>query len=167
MFTKSKLVVTTPPTDRSKSDGDFNYKFLYTKLFDDRLVDYYLRTLNSHYKDEDVKKLRRAAESKLSHFLNTKIKDYGDLFPFGYNFFAMLVPIAHRIGSRGSPRTMPVAPLKLDIPFAACTKFAFDHSQTGKIAALCGEVGLMPDKDSKWEERAKSIRNSAEELIKW
>ena len=57
-------------------------------------------------------------------------------------------------------------PLNLDVTFAACIKFAFNNSQTGKVAALCGEVGTKPAKTT-WKERAKSIEDTAEELITW
>ena len=87
------------------------------------------------------------------------------MFPFGNQFLAILVPIAYRSGSRGNPRTMP-EPLNLDIPFAACIKFAFDNSQTRKVTALCGEVGTKPA-NTIWKERAKSIKDTAEELIEW
>ena len=58
------------------------------------------------YHDKNVKELRREAEDRYSHSLKTKIKDNCDLFAFGDIFFAMLIPIADRIGSRGKPRTM-------------------------------------------------------------
>ena len=57
-------------------------------------------------------------------------------------------------------------PLNLDIPFAACIKFAFDNSRPGKITALCGEVGAKPA-NTAWKERAKSIEDTSEKLIKW
>ena len=168
MFTNTKPVIKTSPLILFENDDDVKYKRLYTKLFDDGTVDYYRRMPNPYqhcYIDEDVKELRREAEDRYSHFLKTKMKDSSDLLPFGDKFFTMLVPIAYRIGSRGNPRTMPV-PLNLDIPFAACIKFAFDNSQTGKITALCGEVGTKPA-NTMWKERAKSIENTAKDLIKW
>ena len=127
-------------------------KFLYTKLFDDGTVDYYQTDNQDCYKNVDETELRREAEKKFPHFLNTKIKDISNLFPFGDQFFALLVAIAYKSGSRSSPRTMPVAPLNFNVPvpFAACIKFAFDHSQTGKITALCGEV-VWQAKNSNWK----------------
>ena len=169
MFTKTKLLVTTPPPDLSESDADIKFKHLYTKLFNDHFVERYRMKPNKYqeyYSKQYVEEFRTEAEGKFPHFLTTKIKEGSDLFPFGYKFIAMLVSIAYRIVSRGNPRTMP-APFNFDIPFAACIKFAFDNSQTGKITALCGEVGTMPDEDSTWKERARSIRDTAEELVKW
>ena len=170
MFTKTKPIVTTPPADGSESNENIKFKHLHTKLFNDRLVEDYRKKLHKYqeyYSKEYVEELRREAKDRYPDFLKTKIKDSSDLFPFGDEFFAMLVAIAYRIGSRGSPRTMPIAPLKLDIPFAACIKFAFDNSQTGKVTALCGEVGTRRGRDSLWKARAKSIKDSAEKLIEW
>ena len=164
MFTNSTPVVKTSPIILFENDEDIKYKHLYTKLFDDRLVQRFRRTPNKYqdfYMKEYVEELRKEAKGRYSHFLKTKMKDYDDFFPFGDQFFAMLVPIACRMGSRGSPQNLPVRS-NLDIPFAACIKFAFDGSQTGKVTALCGEVGTKSAK-----ERAKSIKNTAEELIKW
>ena len=52
----------------------------------------------------------------------------------------MLVPIAYKSGIKGNLQTIPIF-LDLDIPFAACIKFAFGNSRTGKVTSLCGEVG--------------------------
>ena len=93
------------------------------------------------------------------------MKDNSNLFPFGVKFFSMLVSIAYRIGPRGSPRNLQ-APLDLDIPFAACIKYAFDNSQTGKVTVLYGDFSSKLA-NSKWKERAESIKDIAEELIKW
>ena len=168
MFTKSTPVSKTLPRTPFENDEDIKYKHLYTKLFNDGLVQNFRRMPNKYqdyYMKEYVEEFRREAEGRYSHFLKTKIKDYGDFFPLGSQFFAMLVTIAYRIGSRGNPRNKS-ALLNLDIPFAACIKFAFDNSQTGKITALCGEIGWK-SAILKQKERAKSIKNTAKELIKW
>ena len=170
MFTKSKPVTKTSARSLFKNEEYIKYKYLYNKLFDDRLVKYYRKKphkYQEYYSQKYVEEFRRVAEDWFSHFLNTKMKDYGDLpvFLFGDQFFGMLVTIAYRIGSRGNPRYMR-EPLNIDIPFAACIKFAFDNSQTGKVTALCGEIGMKPA-NFMWKERAKSIKDTAEELIKW
>ena len=41
MFTNTKPVITTLPLDPSKSNEDIKYKHLYTKLFNDGLVEHY------------------------------------------------------------------------------------------------------------------------------
>ena len=72
MFTKTPPVITTQPPDLSKSDEDFRYKHLYTKLFDDRLVPRYQKKRNKHkdfYGKEYVEEYRREAEGRFSYFL--------------------------------------------------------------------------------------------------
>ena len=138
MFTKSTPLSKTSPRTLFESDEDIKYKHLYTEMFNDGLVQHFRRPLNKYqeyYMKECVEEFRREAEGRYSHFLKTKIKDYSDFFPLAGQFFAMLVTIACKIGSRGNPRNISVL-LNLDIPFAAHIKFAFDNSQTGKVTAL-------------------------------
>ena len=172
MFTKTTPVSRASSRNLSENDEHVKYKFLYTKLFDDGSVDYYQKKQHQYqkcYNNKDVEKVRREAEGKFSHFLKTKIKDNRDLFPFGDKFLTLLVSIAYRIaGSRSNPQNRP-ASLKL-MPFAACVKFAFDNKKTGKISALCGEVGAKPAKTMEKEPvkaAEETAEETAEELIKW
>ena len=48
MFTNTKPVITTLPLDPSKSNEDINYKHLYTKLFNDGLVEHYRMKPNKY-----------------------------------------------------------------------------------------------------------------------
>ena len=108
MFTNSKPISRTSSQNSLENDEDIKCKHLYTKLLNDSSVDYYRVMPNQYqqcYNDEDVKEFRKVAEGRLSHYLKTKMKDNGDLLPFGDQFFAMPVSIAYKIGPGGSRRT--------------------------------------------------------------
>jgi len=167
MFTKSKPVVSTPSPSACQNEENEKYTHLYSILFDDGKVQKYRSKPNKYqeyYSDNNVGDFRKEAKKKFPIFLSTKISDF-DLFPFGYKFLLVLVPIAYGIGPRGNPRNLPVEHFNLDVPFAACLKFAFDNDLSGKITALCGEIGYKPE-NVPWIERVKSIEDAAEKLIK-
>ena len=162
MFTYTKLVIKIPD-----SACGVKYKYLYERLFADYLVEKHKNTNIENQKLNDrntVEKLRRKAQNKFPSFLNTKISDF-ELLPYEYAFLSVLVTIAYRISSRGNPQQFPKCSLKHNVPFAACLKFAFDTSQTGIIAGLCGEDGEKK-KEVLWKERADIIDRNAKKLIK-
>ena len=166
-FTKSKPVITTQtPAAVTENNVTIKYEHLYSALFNDNRCEFHWRNPDKFpitYSQRHVVEIRKAAKEMFPLFLSTKVAS-ANMFPYGFHFLSVLVFIAYKISSRGNPCYRPEA-LDLDIPFAACLKFAFDNSFTGKVSALTGEL-TVKSKEMLWKERAKNTANVAEELIK-
>ena len=146
----------------TENDVTIQYEHLYSALFSDNHCEFYSRNPGKYpkaYSQRHVEEHRKEAEKIFPLFLKIKVTSC-NMFPFGFHFLSLLVFIAYRISSRGSLRDIAEA-LNLDIPFAACLKFVFDNSLTGKISALIGEDRVKPG-NLLWKKRAKSIENAAE-----
>ena len=168
MFTKTKLLVTTPsPKTIAVDNDDEHYQrrksvFLYTKLFDDRKVEYYKNKQNkyqSYYSDTIVEDFRKEAMEKFSLFLISKVSEF-NLFLFGSSFLAMLFHTAYNISRQKNPHFQSI---DFDIPFAACVNFAFCNNMTGKLTDLFGDVRFRKNCGTS---KLKHIKETARELIK-
>jgi len=165
MFTKSKPLITTPPKKLAKKDENMKYKHLYSKLFHDNYAEKFSVIPNKYreyYSENYVKEMREKAFVLFPTFLTNNIGCF-ELYPYGYKFLTVLVPIAYGIGRRGNPQSLGWE-IDFSVPYAACLKFAFSKKLTGKIAGLCGEVGYKPENVS-INDRIKITKEKTRDLI--